>query len=124
MSDREQIESLVLDEATLNLSSFEVITNETRYITDVSLVNLTFTDEYPLTLDSLLQIGTLDHVRVDRSLFRRYETELIVFAAADGNTVTIVPEPTLPWCLAMGVIALWRMNAKTRGANPRLYRTI
>ena len=42
----------------------------------------------------MLDIPTLDNVRVDQSLFVLYEDELNSFSRSPGNSVTVVPEPT------------------------------
>ena len=63
--DRDQITTLILDEAVLNLGSFNGIVNETISVTDASVVNLTFSDESPADLGNLINIETLSHLTVD-----------------------------------------------------------
>ena len=111
--DSEEISSLILDDAALNVQSFNVILSETRFITDASLVGLTFTDQPPDSLSELLSIPTLDSVRVDHSLFNHYSAELTGFADAAGNSITIVPEPTTAFLLALAS-AVWLAQRRAK----------
>ena len=92
--DKEEITSLILDDAKLSQESFDVLVAETGFITDISLVGMTFTDLGSNDLNGLLKIPSLDHVRLDTTLYRHFAPELDAFAAVPGNTVTIVPEST------------------------------
>jgi len=92
--DSREITSLILDDATLSVSSFDTIlgqVNRTKGITDASLVGLTFSDTNPTDLSRLFIISTLDNVLVDQVLFDTYADEFNSFAEVDGNTVTVVP---------------------------------
>lgn len=89
--DSNEITSLILDDATLSVGSFDEIISETTSITNASLVGLTFLDEDPTDLSSLFDITTLDNIWVDQALFDEYADEFNSFDAVDGNTVTVVP---------------------------------
>jgi hypothetical protein len=129
VANSDEITSLVLDEARLSLDSFAAILGQTTSITDVSLIGLTFTDEYPNELSALIGIASLDNVRVDRALYDRYVDEFDAFAALPGNTVTIVPEPTGTVILLgiLGIVAACRgprtidVGSRRHGA-PRFIR--
>lgn len=88
--DREEVVSLVLDDAAVSKSSFAVIVGETVALQDVSLVGLQFSDGNPTSLAALLGIPSLDNVAVDPDLFNLYGGELTAFDALPGNTVTVV----------------------------------
>jgi Leucine-rich repeat (LRR) protein len=115
-ADSDEITSLVLDEARLSLNSLAAIVGQTTSITDVSLIGLTLTDEYPNDLSALLGIASLDNVRVDPSLYKMYAAEFAAFAALPGNTVTIVPEPTGTIILLgiLGIVAAIRVSVPRR----------
>jgi Leucine-rich repeat (LRR) protein len=85
---------LVLDRAQLSLGSFQTIVGANQLISNLSLAGLTFLDGNPANLSALLNIQTLDDVRVDQALFNRYAAEFNAFASIPGNTVTVVPEPS------------------------------
>ena len=85
---------LILDDAELSQSSFIAIVGETTLITDVSLDGLTFTDANPENLEALLGIETLNKVTVDLNLYLMYASEFDAFAAMEGNSLTVVPEPS------------------------------
>ncbi len=122
--DPNEITELILDDAVLNLDSFDVIVAETAStsLTDVSLVGLTFSDQVPSNLSNLLGISSLDNVTVDQALFDAYGDEFSAFAAIDGNTVTVVPrlaakpvpEPASAALFLVGLIGLavclWRVR--------------
>ena len=85
--------SLILNSALLDLTSFLGIVREVReqsQMTDVSLVNLTFSDESPADMGNLLGIETLNTATIDANLFAMYADEFTAWDAVDGNTLTIV----------------------------------
>lgn len=95
--DHEEIETVLLDDAQLSLETFDAIFSETFYgddlaVKEASLVGLNFSDKQPESLATLLDIATLDAVRVDPELYSAYEDEFLAFSAVPGNSVTIVPE--------------------------------
>lgn len=92
--DSAEIATLRLDDAELSQESWETILGETTEVIDASLVGLSFADSSPSDLSSLLSISTLDNVRVDPALYSLYAAELDAFDAIEGNTVTVVPEPS------------------------------
>jgi hypothetical protein len=49
---------------------------------------------------------TLDHVRVDHGLYDLYADEFTAFAAIDGNTLVVIPEPSGLTVLLLGVVTL------------------
>ena len=98
----------MLDDAELSQAALQAITLQTDFIVDVSLVNLTFTDEYPADLSALLDIESLDNVRVDPSLYNRYTADFDAFAAMPGNTVTVLPEPSSVLSLVLASVACFR----------------
>jgi Leucine-rich repeat (LRR) protein len=92
-ADTSEITDLILDDAVLSLGSFQAIVGETQFISNVSLVGLSFSDTSPDDLSNLLSIATLENVRVDQALFNRYAAEFNAFDAIPGNTVTVVVTP-------------------------------
>jgi hypothetical protein len=88
--DSFKITDLILDDALLSEGSFEAIVHETRIISNVSLVGLSFSDSRPDDLSDLLTIPTLQNVRVDQTLFDLYAAELDAFEAIPGHTVTLI----------------------------------
>lgn len=86
----DEITSLTLDDATLNMESFDAIALQTPFITDASLIGLRFADEKPGDLTLLLDITTLGNVTIDQALFDTYADELNAFAATEGNTLTVI----------------------------------
>jgi hypothetical protein len=113
--DSERITSLVLNDATLNIGSFDAIIGETSSIETASLVGLRFSDADPNDLSILLAIPTLNHVRVDGALYDRYVDEFDAFAALSGNTVTVVPEPagTIILFGILGIVAACRVKIRS-----------
>jgi carboxypeptidase N regulatory subunit/peroxidase len=104
--DSGEIRDLILDHALLSQSSFGAIVGATQSISNVSLVSLAFSDDNPANLSALLNIKTLDNVRVDHALFNRYAAEFNAFDAIPGNTVTIVPEPKAVVLLLLTLLTL------------------
>jgi Leucine-rich repeat (LRR) protein len=105
---------LVLDRALLSLGSFQTVVGANQLISNVSLAGLTFLDGNPANLSALLNIPTLDNVRVDQALFNRYAAEFNAFASISGNIVTVVPEPsTLLLCTAASVL-VWTFHRRRR----------
>jgi hypothetical protein len=111
--DAGEITDLILDDAVLNQGSFQAIvgatgglfSNVSPLITNVSLVGLAFSDGNPADLSALLNISTLDNVRVDQALFDRYAAEFVAFDALPGNTVTVANLPAgLPDYDASGLV--------------------
>jgi Leucine-rich repeat (LRR) protein len=104
--DSGEISDLILDHSVLNQGSFQSIIYATQFISNVSLVGLTFSDGNPANLSALLNIATLDNVRVDHALFNQYAAEFNAFDAIPGNTVTVVPEPSaFLLCTAASIMA-------------------
>jgi Leucine-rich repeat (LRR) protein len=100
-----QITDLILDDAVLSRRSFQAIVGATQFISNVSLVGLSFSDTSPDDLSNLLSLEQLDNVRVDQALFDRYAAEFNAFDAIPGNTVTVVPEPSaILLCTAASVL--------------------
>ncbi len=91
--DPGEITELRVDQAVLSDGAFQAIVGELDDLTKVSMVGLTFSDEPPSDLDSLLSIASLSTVTVNRGFFDRYATELAAFDRVDGKVVNIVPEP-------------------------------
>ena len=77
----------------------------------MSLVGLTFSDVNPADLSNLLGIATLDKVTVNSSLFGLYADEFNAFDAMDGNTVTVVPEPSSLLLALVGFLPLLRRRS-------------
>lgn len=106
--DSDEITRLTLDDATLNVGSFEVIASETTSITDASFVGLTFTDATsPDRFKALLEMESLDNVWVDHSLLDLYADELNAFGSKTGNTLGVVP---LGDCSKDGLLTSEDMN--------------
>jgi hypothetical protein len=115
--DRSEIRDLILDDAILNEGSLQAILNEARFISNASLVGLSFSDEGPNDLRQLLSIATLTDVRVDHALFDRYADELNTFDAIPGKTVTVAPEPSTvlfctPAILLLPILFLRSQNSR------------
>ena len=109
-TERDGITRLVLDDARLSLGSFDAIVDQMESITEVSLVGLEFSGTSPANLDTLLGIDTLSQVTVDPVLFEQYADEFSAFAAIDGHTVTVVPEPAARWLLLIAIVGLIVLN--------------
>lgn len=109
--DSEEIQSLVLNDATLSRGSFDTIVWQVSAVVDVSMVGLTFTGENPSDLSNLLSIPTLDNLRIDSLLYELYSAEFDAFAALDGKTMTVVPEPST-YLLLTSVV--WLRRRKLR----------
>jgi hypothetical protein len=121
------ISSLILDDTTLNADSFKAIVREMYSITDVSLVGLTFSDQNPDDLNSLLGIATLNNVTVDTQLFDLYADGLNAFASHEGNSVTVVPEPScfvmlLATCVMMMIPLRRQLHSRTPRNSSALER--
>jgi Leucine-rich repeat (LRR) protein len=65
-ADTAEITDLILDDALLNLGSFEAIIAATQSISTASLVGLSFSDTSPDDLSNLLTLEGLDNVRRGR----------------------------------------------------------
>jgi hypothetical protein len=104
--DPSNIAGLTLDDAVLSQRSFQAIIGRTEFISKVSLVGLAFSDGSPANLSALLNIETLDYVRVDQALFDRYAAEFNAFDAIPGNSVTVVPEPQAAMLVVLVLVAL------------------
>jgi Leucine-rich repeat (LRR) protein len=105
---------LVLDRALLSLGSFQTIVGANQLISNVSLVGLTFLDGNPANLSALLNISTLDNVRVDQALFNRYAAEFNAFASIPGTTVTVVPEPSAFLLCTAASVLVWTFHRRRR----------
>ena len=89
--DGNNVTTLVLDDATLGQVAFRAIMSEADFITEASLVGLTFSDAAPVSgMNRLLRIATLDNVTVDPNFFAMYADEFTAWDAEEGNTLTIV----------------------------------
>jgi Leucine-rich repeat (LRR) protein len=115
-ADETEITDLSLDHAVLSQDSFQTIVSLTQYISNVSLVGLEFSHSTPANLSALLNISTLDNVRVDQGLFDRYATEFSAFDAILGNTVTMVPETEVTMLVLVAVVGMasWRRFSSNR----------
>ncbi|MCA9197592.1 MAG: leucine-rich repeat domain-containing protein [Planctomycetales bacterium] len=83
-----EIDTLILDDATLSQSSFGVIAQTPAH--SVSMVGIAFSDMAPVTLAVLLGSGKLDNLRIDQPLYERYENKLDAFAADTDNSLTVI----------------------------------
>ena len=88
--DRFDVTRLFLDDATLSVSGYNEVVNETTEITDLSIVGLRFFDERPESLSTLLGFSNLENVTVDQELFDLYANDFNSFAQMDGNTLSVV----------------------------------
>jgi hypothetical protein len=112
-ADTAEITDLILDDAVLSLGSFQAIVGQTKFIANLSLVGLSFSDTSPDDLSNLLTLESLDNVRLDQALFDQHSAEFNAFDAIPGNTVTVVPEPSV-FCLSITTIGLVWLPARRR----------
>lgn len=88
--NRFDVTKLFLDDATLSVTGYNEVVNETTEITDLSIVGMRFFDERPETLGAMLGFSKLENVTVDQELFDLYASEFNSFAQIDGKTLNIV----------------------------------
>ena len=90
--DRGDVKSLYLDNAILNIRSYNEIVRETTEIRFLSLVGLSFSEEKPYRLSELLDNERLTTVKVGATLFDSYAGEFRAFGEVIGNSLLVIRE--------------------------------
>jgi hypothetical protein len=92
--DISEIDTLILDGATLSQGSFDVIVNSASAIVEGRLVDTDLTDT--TSLNSLLSLGSLHVLTVDPAIYQTWQGDLGAWDTNPSNTLNLAVRST-PW---------------------------